>query len=61
MTIRVRVTFLSSAEQSAMVDQVYLTQYIISLGSECQLLHKTVNLLFQLVIVINKLTILWGS
>ena len=41
--------------------QVYLTQSVYQLVLESQLSHKTVNLIFQLVIVNNKLTIVWGS
>ena len=39
----------------------YLTECIYYLVLESQPPHKTVNLIFQLVIVKNKLTILWGS
>jgi hypothetical protein len=40
---------------------VYLTRCVHQLVLESQLTHKTVNLIFQLVIVNNKLTILRGS
>ena len=41
--------------------QTYLTQCVDQFVSESQIPHKTVNLMFQFVIVNNKLIILWGS
>ena len=41
--------------------RVCVTQRINSLVPESQLPHKTVNLIFELVIVNDKLKILWGS
>ena len=42
------------------VDLSYLTQRVDQMVLERQFPHKAVNVLFQLVIV-NKLTILWGA
>ena len=39
----------------------YLMQCIYLLALEIQLSHETVNLIFQLVLINNQLTILWGS
>ena len=39
----------------------YLTQCIHSLALESQISHKSVNLIFELVIVNNKLTISCGN
>jgi hypothetical protein len=45
----------------AWIRRFYLTQCIYELVLDSQLPHKTVKLIFQLVKVNNKLTILWGS
>ena len=39
----------------------YHTQSINQMGLESQLPHKTVNLLFNISLLYNKLTILWES
>ena len=39
----------------------YLTQCIYSLFLKGQLPHETVNLIFELVLVNNKLTMFWGE
>ena len=41
--------------------QTYLTQCINQMGLESDIPHTIVNLLFQLVIVNNKLKIWWGG
>ena len=40
---------------------LYQKLYTYKLGLKSQLPHKTVNFIFQLVIVINRLTIWWGA
>ena len=47
--------------ETGVTSKPHLTECIYQLVLESQLPHKTVNLTFQLVIVNNKLTILWGS
>jgi len=44
-----------------LASQSYLTQFIYSLVLDSQLLHKNVNLIFQIVIVDNRLTIVLKS
>ena len=48
------------AQERSLDSQPYLAQHVYSLVSESRLHHKTLNLIFQWVIVNNKLTILRG-
>ena len=52
---------LSRLEMGYLLDVVLFNTMFQSNDLESQLSHKTVNLLFQLVKISNRLTILWSS